>query len=106
MFRFTKKPASGSNSQYLAKITGLVQCRYGRRTDVVSIMAAEYDLCGLCCLMCKRIRLHSFCVTSGFHCSVNGMCTVLGFCAMYNVGSLPTFRDNLSVKVPETSVIN
>ena len=47
MFRFTKKPSSGSNSQYLAKITSLVQCRYRRRTDV-SAMAAEYDLCGVC----------------------------------------------------------
>jgi hypothetical protein len=30
MFRFIKKPSSGSHSQYLAKITGLVQCRYRR----------------------------------------------------------------------------
>ena len=42
MFRFTKKPPSGSHSQYLAKITSLVQCRYRRRTDVVSAMAAYY----------------------------------------------------------------
>ena len=28
MFRFTRKPSSGSHSQYLAKITSLVQCRY------------------------------------------------------------------------------
>jgi hypothetical protein len=40
MFRFTKKPSSGSHSKYLAKITSLVQYRYGRRTDVVSTMAA------------------------------------------------------------------
>ena len=40
MFRFTKKPSSGSHSQYLAKITSLVQCRYRRSTDVVSVMAA------------------------------------------------------------------
>ena len=41
MFRFTRKPSSGSHShsQYLAKITILVQCRYRRRTDVVSAMA-------------------------------------------------------------------
>ena len=38
MFRFTKKP-SGRHSQYLAKITGLVQCRYRRHTDIVSAMA-------------------------------------------------------------------
>jgi len=40
MFRFTKKPSSESHSQYLAKITSLVQYRYRRRTDVVSAMAA------------------------------------------------------------------
>jgi hypothetical protein len=42
MFRFTRKPSSGSHSQYLAKITHLVQCGYIRgRTDVVSVMAAR-----------------------------------------------------------------
>jgi hypothetical protein len=40
MFRFTRKPSSGSHNQYVAKNTGLVQCRYRRRTDVVSVMAA------------------------------------------------------------------
>ena len=38
-FGLQRKPSSGSHSQYLAKITSLVQCRYGRRTDVVSVMA-------------------------------------------------------------------
>ena len=42
MFRFTKEPSSGIHSQYLAKITSLVQCRHRRRTDVVSAMAALY----------------------------------------------------------------
>jgi len=42
MFRFTRKPSSGSHNQYLAKNTGLVQCRYRRRTDVVSVMVAYY----------------------------------------------------------------
>jgi hypothetical protein len=40
MFWFTKKPPSGSHSQNLVKITSLVQCRYTRRTDVDSVMAA------------------------------------------------------------------
>ena len=40
MFRFTKKPSLGSHKQYLAKNTGLVQCRNRGRTDVVSVMAA------------------------------------------------------------------
>jgi hypothetical protein len=35
MVRFTKKPLSGSQSQYLAKTTSLVQCRYRPRTDTV-----------------------------------------------------------------------
>ena len=39
MFQFTNKPSSGSHSQYLAKITGLVQCRYRRRTDVTAMVA-------------------------------------------------------------------
>jgi len=38
-FRLTKKPSSGSHTQYGAKITSLVQCRYGHSTDV-SAMAA------------------------------------------------------------------
>jgi len=42
MFRFTKKPSSGSDSQYLAKITRLVQCWYRRRADVVSAMVAVW----------------------------------------------------------------
>ena len=40
MFRFTKKPSPRNHSQYLAKITSLVQCRYGRRIGVISAMAA------------------------------------------------------------------
>jgi len=39
MFRFTGKPSSGSHNQCLAKITGLVQCRYRRRTDVSAMGA-------------------------------------------------------------------
>jgi len=45
MFRFTKKPSSGSHSQNLAKITHLVQSGYVELVeDVVSVMAAYYDL--------------------------------------------------------------
>jgi len=44
MFRFTKKPSSGSHSQYLAKITHLVESRYVEAIqDVVSVMAAYCD---------------------------------------------------------------
>ena len=49
MFRFTRKPSSGSHSQYLAKITHLVQCGYIElEQDIVSVMAALYDPCGMC----------------------------------------------------------
>ena len=56
MFRFTKKPSSGSNSQYLAKITSLVQCRYRRREDV-SAMAAYYAAITLTTSV-QRLYLH------------------------------------------------
>jgi hypothetical protein len=42
MFRFTRKPPSGSHSQYLVKITHLVQCRYIELVqDVVSVVAVH-----------------------------------------------------------------
>jgi len=45
MFRFTRKPSSGSHSQYLAKITHLVQCGYVQLVqDVICVMAAYYGL--------------------------------------------------------------
>jgi len=40
MFRFTRKQSSGSHSQYLVKITSLTQCKYRRRADLISAMAA------------------------------------------------------------------
>jgi len=45
MFRFIRKPSSGSHSQYLTKITHLVQSGYVELVqNVVSVMAAYYDL--------------------------------------------------------------
>ena len=45
MFRFTRKPSSGTHSQYLAKITHLVQSGYVELVqDVISVTAAYYDL--------------------------------------------------------------
>jgi len=45
MFRFTRKPSSGSYNQYLAKITRLVQSGNVELVqDVVSVMAGYYDL--------------------------------------------------------------
>jgi len=49
MFQFTRKPSSGSHSQYLAKITHLVQSGYVELVqDVIIDMAAYYDLWGVC----------------------------------------------------------
>jgi len=48
MFRFTRKPSSGSHSQYLAKITHLVKSGYVDLVqDVVSVMAA-FVTCEVC----------------------------------------------------------
>ena len=55
MLWFTKKPSSGRYSQYFAKIISLVQCRYGRRTDVVSAMAAQYGLRDVCVVHCASV---------------------------------------------------
>jgi len=45
MFRFTRKPSSGSYSQYLDKITHLVQSGFVELVqDVVSVIAAYCDL--------------------------------------------------------------
>jgi len=45
MFRFTRKPSSGSHREYLAKITHLVRSGYIELVqDVISVMAAYYDL--------------------------------------------------------------
>jgi len=49
MFRFTRKPSSGSHRQYLATTAHSVQCGYIELVqDVVSVMAAYYDLWGMC----------------------------------------------------------
>ena len=45
MFRFTRKPSSGSHNLYLAKITHSFKIRYvGAVQDAVSVMAAYCDL--------------------------------------------------------------
>jgi hypothetical protein len=51
MFWFTRKPSSGSHSQYSAKITHLVQCRYIELVqDIVIVMAAYYDTNKMICM--------------------------------------------------------
>ena len=60
MFRFTRKPSSGSHSQYLAKITHLVKSGYVELLqDVVSVMAAYCDLWGVCTVHCVRVYAHT-----------------------------------------------
>ena len=44
MFRFTRKPSSGSHHQYLAKVTHLVQCGHIELIQDVSVMAAYCEL--------------------------------------------------------------
>jgi len=48
MFRFTRKPSSGSHSQYLAKTTHLVQSGNVELVQDVSVIAAYCDLRGVC----------------------------------------------------------
>ena len=51
MFQFTWKPSSGSHSQYLAKITHLVQSGYVELVqDVISVMAAYCDCNKMTCM--------------------------------------------------------
>ena len=38
MFRFTRKPSSGSHSQYFAKITPSVQCGYMEVVQTMSVL--------------------------------------------------------------------
>jgi hypothetical protein len=47
MFRFTRKPSSGSHSQYLAKIT-LVQCEYMEDVQTFSVLRLHSMTCTAC----------------------------------------------------------
>jgi hypothetical protein len=50
MFRFTRKPSSGSHSQYLAKITHLVQCGYAEVLQTLSVLWLRSMTCEACVL--------------------------------------------------------
>jgi len=54
MFRFTRKPSSGSHSQYLAKITRSVQCGYTEVIQTMSVLRLHNMTCEAC-----AVRLHS-----------------------------------------------
>ena len=57
MFRFARKPSSGSHSQCLAKITNLVQCRYIEvlQTSVLWLNSMTCEAC-VCCALWKSIH--------------------------------------------------
>ena len=48
MFRFTKKPSSGSHSQYLAKITHSAQCGYMEVVQTMSVLWLHSMTCEAC----------------------------------------------------------
>jgi len=50
MFQFTRKPSSGSHSQYLVKITHLVQCEYIELVQDVSVLWLHIMTCEACVL--------------------------------------------------------
>jgi hypothetical protein len=57
MFRFTRKPSSGSHRQYLAKITHFVQRGYEDVLQMLSVLwlhSVTRRAC-VCCALCKRI---------------------------------------------------
>ena len=57
MFRFTRKPSSGSHSQYLAKIRQLVQYGYIEIVQALSVLWMHNMTCKacVCCALCKRV---------------------------------------------------
>ena len=54
MFRFTRKPSSGSHSQYLANITHFVKSGYVELVQDVSVVAAYCDLWGVYTRICSH----------------------------------------------------
>jgi hypothetical protein len=50
MFRITRKPSSGSNSQYLAKITHSVHCGYMEVVQTLSVLLLHSITCETCLL--------------------------------------------------------
>ena len=104
MFRFKKKPSSGSHSQCLAKITRLVQCWYRRRADV-SAMAVWRVYCALCkCILLSETflvlrRNERVTITNAYWCAskVPGIIVKYNWnCQSFEKYSKSKFRDNPS----------
>ena len=62
MFWFTRKPSSGSHSQYLAKITHSVQCGYTEVVQTMSVLWLHNMTCEAC-VLCT----HAKCLISLMH---------------------------------------
>jgi hypothetical protein len=63
MFRFTRKPSSGSHSQYLAKITHLDQYGYIGVVQTSVLWLHSISVRRVCCRLCKRIPLRIYAYT-------------------------------------------
>jgi hypothetical protein len=71
MFRFTMKPSSGSQSQYLTKITHSVQCGYVEVVQTLLVLWLHSINCEACvlCTHASQVVLYSHntenvCITS------------------------------------------
>ena len=62
MFRFIRKPSSGSHSQYLAKITHSVQCGYMEVVQTLSVLWLHSMTCEVCVLCTAHTPHRSYCV--------------------------------------------
>ena len=61
MFRFTRKPSSGSHNQYLAKITHWFQCGYMEvlQTSVLWLHSMTCEVCVLCTTQHTHLTGHT-----------------------------------------------
>ena len=60
MFRFTRKPSSGSHCQYLAKITHSVQCGYMEVVQKMSVLCLHI-MTSEACVLCTHASLVILC---------------------------------------------
>jgi len=58
MFRFMRKPSSGSHSQYLAKITHLVQCGY-MEVVLTLLVLWLHSVCAVCSVSMYMLTQHT-----------------------------------------------
>jgi len=62
MFRFTRKPSSGSHNQYLAKVTHSVQCGYMEVVQAMSVLWLHIVTCEACAVfgeVCRTAVRHT-----------------------------------------------